>query len=197
MNYSLEELLYLANQGCPYAFDAFHKEVLKLVDNMYRYEAIKSNIFKSKNYNDSINVDINAIIKAAYGYRDDRNCRLKTFLSRVISNKIKTSFQKDIKEKKGMSKYDYAELEQFVHQAVLCAPQKIYEPDFYVEVTSQIKDALIFAKENCSKTENRILSQKVYGYNIAEIAQDLNKPAKAVYNGVDRIKQKMKLFKKV
>ena len=197
MNYSLEELLYLSNQGCPYALDEFHKQLLKLVENIYRFEALKSPVFKSKNYNDSINVDINAIIKAAHAYRHDRNCKLKTYLSRVISNKIKTSFQKDIKDKKGISRYDYDDVEQFVHQGVLCAPQKIYEPDYYVEVTTRIYEAWIYAKENCSRTEFLILGHKVYGHNIAEIAKELDKPIKSVYNGVDRIKQKMKLIKKV
>ncbi|MDD3809096.1 MAG: hypothetical protein PHS94_02250 [Erysipelotrichaceae bacterium] len=197
MNYSLEELLYLSNQGCIYARDAFHKEVLKLIESLYRLEALQSTVFKNKSYNDSINVDINAIIKAAHGYRDDRNCRLKTYLSRVISNKIKTSFQKDIKAKKGMSKYDYDDLAQFVHQGVVCAPQKIYEPDYYVDIISQIQEALKYANISLSKTENRILWLKVFGYDIAEIAKDLNKPVKAVYNGLDRIKQKMKLIKKV
>lgn len=197
MNYSLEELLYLANQGCPYARDEFLRQVLQLVDNVYRFEAVKSTNFKNKNYNDSTNVDINAIIKAPRAYRHDRNCRLKTFMSRVISNKIKTSFQKDVREKKGMSRYDYDDVQHFNHQGIVCAPQKIFEPNYYVEVTSQIKEALNYAKENCSKTENKILGLKSQGYTLSEIATQIDKPIKAVYNGVGRINQKMKLIKKV
>lgn len=194
-----EELLYLSKEGCIIAENELDNWI-----QMYVQKVIMSSNFYSSKENemlDVIQVCTLSCIKAIDMYRLDKNCMLKTYLSRVIKNQVYTIIKKSCQEKErlydGCICLDAPSCNGYNNEEVVQDNRVVYQPNLQAiakETYSSYNSSLL---ENCSKLEQEVIQFRIDGYRQQEIANMLGVEIKVIYNAIYRLQKKLVHIKSI
>jgi|AntAceMinimDraft_18_1070375.scaffolds.fasta_scaffold00674_5 RNA polymerase sigma factor (sigma-70 family) len=172
-NYNDFEIVNLIKQG--------NEEAFKFMVDKYKY-FIAKNIKKfnlTKDYDDVFQESLMILYKSIYIFDETYNKSFMRYFELNLTNRLITL-------KKKVNRYG-----QFLSEKlpVLC-DFSIFEDKRTYITENEIKEALT----NLSDFEKVVFNTKVIGKNtIRETAKKLNCSEKKIYNGLDRIKNKVKM----
>ena len=192
-----EELLYLMNDGCEVARQYLYK---------WCYQCVENNVKKISLYNHA-NLDQNDIIQNAWSacinalscYRQDQSCRLKTYLNKVIKNRIASLIKKMCLEKERFYdrsiSFDDVTNVGYCYSEVVTTTYDYAQPENSLHVKETKTQYEHIIDHQCSKLEKAVIRYHNLGYHAHEIADILNVKPKTVYNAMYRIQKKLVVVK--
>lgn len=198
--YNEEELLYLSRQGCSYAREVLYELCLQYV----------SIIICKMNYNfyplDKEDVAQEAFfscLKALDKYRNDMECLLKTYLARVIKNKILSMLKKDYREKDRIYKYatyldaNISHTSQLRYDEVVADRSIEYCPQKQLLIKEEQENYQNALQICGSKFEKAVMEYRLQGYSEKDIAIILSVNVKKIYNAMYRLQKKLVKMKSI
>lgn len=186
MEYNDYELVCLAQEGNTKAVDIIYNKYMPII-----VKKSKNAIFSIKQHG----VEINDIMQEAYlgldeaikNFSQDDGATFYTFANLCIDRKIYNYLRNtDSNKNKMLNEAIFIDdsIENFISDKINIEDELISK-NMEEDMINEIKNKLTFF-------ENRVFDLIISGYNFNEIANNLNKDIKSIYNTVNRIKHKVK-----
>lgn len=198
--YNEEELLYLTRQGCPYAREALYNVCLQYIQMIL----CKTNYtFYPLDKDDVIQEVFLKCLKALEIYRIDKECLLKTYLAKVIKNKILSLLKTNYREKEQVYKNatcldaNINNTNQLRYDEVVADKSITYNPQKQLFIKEEQKNYQV-ALHVCGSTfEASVMNYRLQGYSEKDIAIILSVDVKKIYNAMYRLQKKMDKMKSI
>lgn len=193
--YNEDELLYLSRQGCNIARECLYEQYYQ-----YAYMIIKDIQLRNISYIDKNDIIQDVVLSCYYAlesYRPDRYCMLRTYLYKIIRNKVATILKKVHLEKVRVYNraiFFDASLDSKMEGQYgdIIADVKItYQPHKKLEAIEAIEDYKEEVKRTGSELEIGVMEYQVLGYDHAGIAKVLGVDVRSVYNASYRLQKKL------
>lgn len=198
--YNEEELLYLMRQGCPIARETLCKQYYAYITMMVRNMNITAMPVEES---DLVQEALLACFQGIDGYRPDKECLLKTFVVRIVKNKIMTVLKRFNLNKERI--YNNAmsldaplkQEEHFRYEDIIGDSKIHYQPNRKLLVKEEVIKYQNLLEEHCSSFEQQVIYYRMEGYSHKEIAKVLDVDIKMIYNALYRLQKKMKQLKSI
>lgn len=194
MKFNDEELLYLTRQGCPVAQKYLINHYYDLITVMTRNIVGNGN----EDRQDFLQGAMINLYSAFDNYRNDRNCRLSTYASKVVKNYVVNRYRNFYKTDviasiKNISFDDICGNDTDFHYKDIIADEKQIgqSPQRILVVNEQLEMYHAAIKAKLSNYEYEVAKYRLDDYSFHDIAKITNKNIKAVYNAVYRIENKL------
>ena len=196
--YDVEELYYLYLQDCPEAKRYLMKFCYKQIEIILPKYYI-STIYKDE-YEDYIQLIMVRVFKSLNNYRPDKGMKMRSFISMLIENAIKSIVLKNsgkvIREKRVVySLDDYYKAKKKIRYVTNLSDERTPNPNRYCIEQEQQQEIDKYLLQVCSELEQKIVKYHQAGYKNQDIARILNIDIRSVYNANYRIQKKIAKFK--
>lgn len=198
--YDVEKLYYLYLQDCPeakrYLIKFCYKQIAIILPKYYL-----SMIYKDE-HEDYMQLIITRVFKSLNNYRPDKGMQMKSFISLLIENAIKSIVLKNsgkvIREKRVVySLDDYYDVTQKIRYVTNLSDEKTPDPNQYCIRQEQQQEIDNYLLQVCSDFEQKIIKYHRAGYKNQDIAKILRVDIRSVYNANYRIQKKIAKFKSI
>lgn len=182
------ELVSLAKEGNEDAINILYEKYKPIIISKSRY-IISKTCYLGIEINDIMQEGFIGLEEAINNFSELNNVSFYTFASMCIDREIINYVRKNRKKKS-----------RLLNEAILIDDyvEKQVKDDFDMELFYIVKEKEEYFKELIDKKltnfEKEVFELKYNGYNYEDIAHNLNKDVKAIYNTVNRIKNKIKFI---
>ena len=186
MEYNDYELVCLAQEGNTNAIDLIYKKYMPII-----VKKSKNAIFTIKNHG----IEINDIMQEGYlgldeaikSFSQDDGATFYTFANLCIDRKI-SNYLRGLSSNRNKLLNEAIFIDDNIENLIT---DKISIEDEFIN-NDMREDIMNKLKDNMTVFENRVFDLFLSGYSFSEIANNLNKDVKSIYNTIDRIKHKVK-----
>ena len=194
MEYPDNELTYYLKDNNEDAIDIIYdkyKYIIDVVINKYR------RVFYALNIDiDEVKQEANlAFSSAIYGYNQDKNTSMSTFITLCVERKIRqviksheTVKSKVYSETLSLNGKSDVNLEDFIGDETYEPLKTVENIDTIEYINHEVKNILSFG-------ELEVYNLMIQGLDYVEIAKDLDKTPKQIDNSIQRIRIKLKKLK--
>lgn len=188
------ELLYLRRQGSLEAGrDLYFIYQNEIIMEIKRFFATR---FKPRDQNDCVQLAFTSLENSFHCFRDDIQCSLKTYISHVVKNRMRTLVQKEYHEKEvlwnAISLNQKISLDQTIlYEDVISDNKEDYQPHIQLRIAETYANYKIESCRLLSSFEQEVIDLKLLGYSYIEIADKTGVKLKKVYNAIYRIQKKL------
>lgn len=190
-NYNDFELVALAQEGS--------EEAINVIYNKYKPIIVKRSRY-AFSYASHHGIDINDIMQEGYigldeaikNFSQDDTATFYTFANLCIDRKI-TNYLRKITGGKNKLLNDAVTLDESLEKVIkddTNIEDVIFKQDYEENIISKMRQSL-------TKFELDVFDLRIKGYTFEEIANNLNKDVKSIYNTFHRIKLKFKKMAKI